>query len=344
MKTVSHSKITMYQTCPKKFEYHYIKKIKDPITHSALLFGSALDQTVNTILNDKKQDKLDTCKNYQELFKNNWKQGIVNEQKVSVPRCVDIAYSESDVDYELIKTDIAKHKELLLKKRQHTQLRMDKNDVADMNEVFWECLLVKGQLMIKTFIIEFLPTVKEILAVQRKVTINNTDGDAVEGYVDFVVDFGEGPVICDLKTSSIKYDYHSASNSPQLTTYVNALKPEFKTNKTAFVVLYKQIVKNKIKVCEECFVSSTGRAMKCDNIVEGSRCNGQWTIDIDPAARMEVIHGFVSNSFEENVMENYSTILHAIREEIFPRNWGNCMAYNKLCPYFEACHKGKKID
>jgi len=343
MKKLSYSRIKSYQECPKKFEYHYIKKIRDPIAQSSLLFGSALDKTINDMLLDKKNNNLKKLGEYVKAFRENWRFGYVNDILTELKHCTDIAYAESDIDYEIIKTDIKRHKELVEKKKEVTQLKMGKKDVAEMNAVFWECLAVKGRCMVETFYKVFLPDIKEVLEVQKRVSLKNADGDEVEGYVDCVLDLGDGPVICDLKTSSIKYTGYSANISPQLATYVNALRSEYNTNKVAFIVLYKQMMKDKIKMCETCLVQCMSQARKCDNIIEGIRCNGAFTTDINPKAKLEVITGFIKDSFEEHVMENYHTILHAIREEIFPRNWNSCMAYNRPCPYMEACHKGKKI-
>lgn len=349
MKKISYSRVTLYKTCSKKFYYKYVKNIKDPINHSALFFGSALDATTNGMLMDLKNGNLKQLAHYQEAFYKNWLFGRVEDKMVSLPRNVTMAYAESDMDYELIpnidRADIIKHKNLVDLKKQVGQLNMSRAEVEDLNALYWECLKNKGRTMVETLYYNFLPQIKEVIAVQKKVSLVNDTGEEVEGYLDFVLDFGDGPVICDLKTSTIKYDPRSASRSPQLATYAFATRQEYNTHRTAYVVVYKQILKNKIKICTTCLVDgSDSRAKTCDSIIDGKRCKGEWTIDIKPQARLEIIHGTIDPAFEEKVVEDYATMLQAVDAGIYMRNWDACMAYNKPCTYYEYCHKNKKEE
>ena len=52
--TLSYSGLEKYKTCPRLFKYHYIDKIRDKRKSSALLFGNAIDEALNALLETKK--------------------------------------------------------------------------------------------------------------------------------------------------------------------------------------------------------------------------------------------------------------------------------------------------
>lgn len=324
--------------CGKKFQYHYIENLREHKTTGALLFGSALDKTFNELLLDVKNNSKKEVKYYSDLFEKNWTTGEINKVVYNIRDCEFIEYAESDIDYDLLSHEAALEQRELHDRKKFLNLEQFKL----LNTHYWDSLLGKGQIIIESLYNVFIPKIKEVLEVQGKIQITNSDQDEIEGYVDCVLDLGNGPIICDLKTSTRKYAYDSANISPQLALYAHALKQKYSTNKTAYIVVYKNLLKNRVKICEKCYFDGSGsRAKTCTNEQSGSRCLGNWVEQVESSAKIEVIEGVISESFENNVLENFQDVLHGVKNQVFPRNWSSCTAFNKPCPYIDKCYKGK---
>ncbi len=73
--------------CPKEFDYHYNERIRPTTKSSALLFGSAIDKALETLLTTKSKTKA------KDVFK---------KEFIEQP---DVVYHEKDLDLELITQD-----------------------------------------------------------------------------------------------------------------------------------------------------------------------------------------------------------------------------------------------
>lgn len=366
-KTLSYSQLNTYLACGEKYRLHYVEKLRETVTSAALLFGSALDQTVNEMLLDKKKDQLKTISYYQTKVRSNWQTQPINRNPEDLPESLLIAYSDADHDYDLLTdSDIAvlydraktlipaelpeapKRESLreaygkLAAIKKHIGIENIQEDTARyLNLENWHVMLRKGELMVTAIYEKVLPQIKEVVEVQKRVELANDNGDTTVGFIDSVLVFeGEDfPRITDLKTSARAYDPDAANVAPQLAGYGFALN----INKAAFIVLSKAIKKNKSKVCAVCgHNGSGGRAQTCDNGGKGKdRCGGAWIEQIQPEAQVEIIKGDINPVFEENVIENYEHVLKGINAEVFPRNFNSCMDFGRKCQFYSICHEGK---
>lgn len=349
---LSHSSATMFADCSMKWKYWYKDKLR-PVTQSAaLLFGSAVDQGINALLRQ-------TDKTPESMFEFFWRFQDVNGVRTYLPKCIDIVYSNTDYDEELLlEDDISKMKEELqieaplellgriYKYKEEVGFDgLSPEQKLVLNYANWLCLRRKGLLMIQAVKDEILPNVEEVLGVQEYVKLENSEGDLIVGYVDFVCRWKgyDNPIVFDFKTSSVEYTKDSVLTSPQLSLYVHALSEKYNTRNAGYLVLSKNIRKNKKKVCTKCSYENEGTSHKtCNNMVEGSRCNGDWKVTINPKVWVQIIVDEINEIVENNVIDNMDWINKSIKMELFHRNMSSCIKYNGKvkCPFYDKCYKG----
>lgn len=355
---LSHSQVNKYNECGKAYELHYRKKWRSTQQSAALLFGTAIDKACEVYLHTKDIDKT------YETFNKFWSEQELNGKPTKLHNCTEIVYSDNDLDLELldesdhdfiIKTysikdiyksidDITKGKELVGFKK------LSENDKQIFNSVNWLCMHKKGRLMLTKAIEWIDENIVELLGTQVRVDLENEDSDSILGFADLVarVKGYEKPIILDFKTSARAYESNAVKTSPQLALYVFSLKHKYgDTNLGGFVVFQKNIRKNKEKICSICGYDGTGgRHKKCDNIVKGSRCNGEWNEKINPSVIVQVVIDEVDELFQNRVVENYNEVNKGIKADIFPRNWKSCVQYNGkvICPFYSYCHRDQTDD
>ena len=212
----------------------------------------------------------------------------------------------------------------------------------------WLCLNRKGLVMLKAYSEQVLPKIKEVLAVQKSVEIENDSGDRLVGFIDLIVETVDGKrYVLDNKTSSIQYDPNSPQRSQQLILYYHITKEEYKLDGVGFVVMYKHILKNKKKTCSVCGNNGTGKRHKtCDaeHKEHAGRCNGDWEEVINPDARIEFIVNTVPEAAENLVMETFDEANNGIKNKMFGPNLQACHTGSIYCDYYNYCWTGNSDD
>jgi hypothetical protein len=152
--------------------------------------------------------------------------------------------------------------------------------------------------------VEVLPKIHEVFSVQEKVSLPNSSGDHITGYIDFVASFVDDPstvYIIDNKTSSTAYKPDSVQNSEQLSTYC-----EFKeTNKAAYIVVEKKFRKR------------------------------------EPRIRINIIKDTIPEAMFDKTFKGFDDVLSGIKANKFEKNEDSCYAYGCKCQYFDIC-KGRE--
>ena len=355
---LSHSQIARYSQCAKSYQYHYIDKLRPTTTSGALLFGSALDSALNILLleNDLKKAK--------EEFVIKFTDGEINGEKVYIPTSTQVVYAYNDFDSDLLDkkvykeikdifgeqygTDISSvlgyYKELTSKKSTQGLGSFNESDRKLYSFVNWLSMRAKGMVMLKAYKKKILPKINKVLAVQKEVLLENEDGDSVVGFIDLIADIKDyGVVVLDNKTSAREYAPDSVVTSPQLALYMHSVYEEYKTRKAGYIVLRKNLMKNRVKVCSVCeFDGSSSRHKTCNNVINNVRCNGEWTETIDPDVFIQFIIDEIPEQTEALVLENANVVNEAIKANIFPRNLNSCNNYyGGQCAYYDLCYKNK---
>jgi len=201
--------------------------------------------------------------------------------------------------------------------------------------------------MLGAYAEQVLPKINKVLSVQEKVELPNDNGDSITGFVDLVADIkGHGVVILDNKTSAMEYAMDSVVMSPQLSLYLHILEEKYNTRKAGFIVLRKQIVKNRKKICSKCGHDGSGARHKtCDNVVDDVRCHGEWTETIDPKVNIQFIVDEIPERTEEIVLENMDNANQAIKNGVFTRNFTACSnTFGGDCVYKSLCFKDSMVN
>lgn len=356
MTRLSHSAITKYQTCPKAYYYHYRELLRDTKTSAALLFGSAIDKALGSLLQDKSLDA-------EKIFEQEWEYSFINKTRVHIASNDNIVYSNTDFDKELLQ-EIDYDQLITISKKPKEDILPYYNSIVDKKKdrgidscsdleratyklANWLCLHRKGLLMVDAFRKKILPNIQEVYAVQREIKIDGDDGDSITGFIDFVAKWNDGrTVVFDIKTSSIHYDADSVLTSPQLAIYVAAVEQEFKTRTAGYIVFKKNILKNRTKLCSECNVEADkgSRVKTCAEEYSGARCGGVFIETLIPECDVQIIINDIPQRLESIVLDNYSDINTSIKSGVFPRNLQSCvMPYGK-CSFYDKCHYGKETN
>jgi hypothetical protein len=357
---ISHSRINEYISCSQRYKYKYVDKLQPISKNASLFFGSAIDLAIQSYLKDPQSD-------YMKVFETNWKRGHnSNNRWIWLYNSLEIDYSYRDYDPDLLtKEDEIKANDALKElnpgytgtfqdymeevtnnKKQRAYRHFSDNEKRYFNRLSWLSMNRKGQLMIKAFIDDIAPKIDKVLMVQKRIDLKSNNGDALTGYVDMVLDIKEmGTIIFDLKTASMPYENLETMISQQLGIYAAVLGPEINSYKVGYIVLLKNIKKEKIKTCKSCHFRGEGSHKTCNNLIydkKGSkvRCNGGWEITINAKAETQMLVDELSESNRDAILNTVGEVTHAIKEGIFFRNSQSCLSYGG-CPYLDYCYKGK---
>jgi hypothetical protein len=358
---LSYSAATKFTECGKAYEYHYIQKLRPKVQSAALLWGTAIDKGIEASL--KGYDGI-------SVFNDLWKCQYINGIKTNLSTCIDISYSSSDLDldvlddkdfvliknYKAIKEELKtndnvlnKISEIINKKEKYTGFKnLPEEEKLFINYVFWLSLRKKGEIIIQSFNNKIKPKIKKVYSTQEEVKLENEIGDSIIGYADLVCEFDgyDKPVIIDFKTSSIPYEADSVITSPQLSLYLHALSEKYNnTRYCGYIVFYKRLDKEKLKICKLCGSDGTGKRHKtCDNIVDNKRCNGEWNETIKFDVSIDVIIDTIPTRTESIILEKMDDVNTLIKQGIFTRNFLACKKAWGVCPYFNKCFYDKDDD
>lgn len=323
---ISHSACQRYQGCGESYRLHYKERLRSRKIGSALFFGNALDDAFSRLLLDKKPDKTPEERDQlvftpEQVFELKMleTQNDVGEI-VAIPQSPLADYYTSDFDPALFSPEvigklqdfapglqtlediIAFHETCkeAISPRSKKRRRLPEDEFILYNYINWLSLFEKGKLLLQAYKTEVMPQIHTVYAIQKNISIINEHGDEITGKIDFIASFTDKPdvpVICDNKTSSKPYSDDSVRTSEQLATYCEA-EQNFNA---AYVVVEKKI-----------------RAKA-------------------PKVRVSVIKDTVPEKMLQITFDNYEKVVHNVSAEKFERNWDNCFAFGKVCPFYRLC-------
>ena len=346
--------------CGKSYQYHYIDKLRPNTTSGALLFGSALDSALNVLLTGGKSALEQAEVEFEKSFTNADINGVVTY----IPTSTQVVYANSDFDSDLLsKEDYQSIKELfkeqynsgtdsvledykkLSERKSISSINsFSKEELEFFNYMNWLSMRRKGMLMLTAYTKKVLPKITKVHEVQRKVSLVNEAGDEIVGFVDLIADVKDiGTVVLDNKTSAREYAEDSVITSAQLSLYMHALYEQYNTRNAGYIVMRKGVIKNRTKICGTCGYDGSGARHKtCSNVVNGVRCNGEWTETFNFDINIQFIVNEIPEQTETIVLENSDTINESIKAGLFPRNLNSCENYyGGRCVYFDLCYKNK---
>lgn len=356
----------MYSTCGHKYKLHYLSGLREKFFHSALAFGSAIDESLNTLL--LKRDLNEAI----QQFDKTWSFQFINKKYTELSHSDILVYAATDFDADLLtENDVKKLEEHLKQnnieggylevfnniKAKKTTKGFDNlhpGEIVYYNYANWLSLRQKGYIMLNSYNTKIMPKIKKVLAVQHKFQLENSEGDIVVAIADLIAEWEDGSILLlDNKTSARAYTDDQASHSQQLIVYYHALKEEYKIDKVGFIVLNKGMLKNKTKICSKCgFDGSSGRSKTCDQEhagivvkrgkeVEGFvRCDGEWLTKCSPEAWIDTIINDVSEAAEDLVLSSFDEAANGIKLGVYYKNLSGCRNGAFQCQFYRLCwHK-----
>jgi hypothetical protein len=341
MKYLSFSAYQKYITCPHSYDLYYNKRIRPIGTPAHLPFGSAIDVGLNQLL---LQDP-----NYYRVCKRETRKLLAK----------GVTFSPFDFDGELL----GEKERALLQRALRMCARypgdtpdqlvkalfykISKGDVLTANQqkaLAIACtisLREKAKLMFESYKRTVLPKIKKVHKVQEYVNWSDAEGNKYTGVIDLLCEMHgfEGLVLPDHKTSSMYYEEDAALTSMQLAVYAHVLKPTW----VGFIVLNKQIKKNRVKTCAKCGNDGTGKRHKtCDFETDFGRCNGDWIETVRPEATIQILINKIPARNSEIAVDALEQTHKGITNGVFPRNLNVCKnIYGKPCPNIKLCWEGK---
>jgi hypothetical protein len=311
---LSHTALTMYIEAPKKYFLHYIRKIRPAKTKSAFVFGHALDEAFNSLFMTRDITEA------QNIFLHNMKEIVVNGVKVDdVEQSMLVTYTKKDLDSELI---------------EHYGGTLSTNPA-------WVSLCLKGKLMLDAYNKEVMPNIKSVISVQKRVSLKNEVDDEIYGLLDAIVVWKNNKTyLIDNKTSSVKYDKDSVKESNQLALYHYIEKDNVEIDGCGFIVIDKNINKNRVKICTRCGHSGNGMHKTCDALVGNKRCGGSWTITIHPSVNIEVLFDKIEEEQELRVIGEFDKVNSALQADYYPCGPNGCYSKFGPCVYKKFCETG----
>lgn len=345
---LSHSGLGKYNHCSEMFNLHYNHKIRPSGTTSALLFGSAIDVAAEHYLLNGDKDLAIT------KFVETWKQQEINGILTDLQTSTEVSFHVNDFDHELLTES---DNQLIIKDTVHATISDFIEGAATPKQIIfahWLSLYRKGLLIIEAFMNWADNNIEEVLEAQCMIELEDGEGNEITGKADFVIKMKgyDIPLLVDLKTAARYYERDSVKKSEQLSIYYYFLKatkyPEMK--RAAYLVLQKQIKKNREKTCLKCGFVTHGMERKCavETVEEGKRgkmkkgrCNGEFSVQIFPEVTVQFIHDEIPEHFIQETVDSFGYVINQINEKKFEKNLDGCHSYyGRECPYKKYCESG----
>jgi hypothetical protein len=345
--TLSHSAREKFKLCSYEYKLHYIEKLRSESIGSPLIFGTAIDEACEDFVINRNSSRA------REIFRRTMKEQEINGELTQLQETTKINYLDNDFDHELLlESDnklLAENSVFTTAKQAYDELK-GKEERTELekkiwNFIHWISLYRKGHLLVNAFMDFADENIEHVYATQPVVEFEDENGNKITGKADFIakVKGHSKPVVLDLKTSGRYYDKNSVKDSDQLALYVAYFREFYPgMEKAGYVVLNKNIKKNRQKICNKCGHDNSGSNVKtCKNVIEGVRCNGDFTIEIFPEATVQFVFDKVPEEKIEAVIQEFNETMGAISEETYTQNWDSCIRFKKFkCPYYEFCRSG----
>ena len=351
---LSYSGANRYKTCPEKF--YFAKRYKTKKINSAFFFGKAVEEGVtallmgSTVTEAKRifEDNLTTEDYNKEFARIIWDNPLVEFYASDYDRRLLVNEDEKFNNYakELLGEKAKSWEEELedVIERNKKKKRLKNGQQQFYNRVVWTCCLRRGNVMIESFEKDILPQIESVVKVkdqflvQKEISLKNTEGDTVIGFIDYVLKLKNSskPIIFDLKTSYARYDMHKLNSSEQLKTYVAGIGGAAGTSKAGYIVMVKKIKVN--KSCDACGAKREGLAKNCKKCGKGKYTKMDFECDI------QLVYKDFKEEDVDEVLEDYSQLAIAIKNNVTYKNAGNCNMFNRPCEFYEICWGKKKPE
>lgn len=358
----SYSQSSTFKDCSQHWYWRYKEKLEGEDSGASTFFGSAVDSAVMHLL----EGGLHTFKD--EFSKLWYCQKDRKKNDVMIYDNENIIFGYSDFDKDVLReADIEtlgeQVKELQLeqlgkdpievykavakiKKNPYKKIRT--NELKYFNRASWLSMHQKGLILLDSFYEQFYPKIEKVLTTQKFALLKDQEtGDIIQGVIDMVLKLKgyEKPIIFDLKTASKSYTQEQIDFSDQLTLYAAMEGHKYNTDQVGYVVLSKNINKEKESYCGSCGHKKQGKHRTCNNQVtkDGAtvRCNGEWQDKVLLKPKVQILIQSKSEKEIQRVLDEQINIITAMKNNTIFKNTSKCTSwYGGICPYKKLCWEG----
>ena len=340
---ISYSSSTCFKACPEKHYLSYILGCRPKEEGASLSFGIAVDEAIGMLLRAKRDNQeLPKLEQVQNEFLFHSEKGF--EQHFD---SMKLRYTKADVDPKVFNQEDWATISLFEKElhcsmeearkafNQKSFKKMSSDEDRMYSRLGFLSLKAKGKLMIEAFYKEVLPEIEEVVAVQHKFE-GEIGGYKLIGYLDLIAKMKgyEKPIVLDLKTAAVEYEWDSIQLSDQLLTYLLYVGKDLDTHLAGFIVLLKGISTDIF--CSKCGTPKTSNHKTCPIEINGKRCGAEWTEK--PKAKTQILIDEVTDKKLERFEKDLGNITSIMGSGLRYKNFGNCKEYG-MCNFFGACHK-----
>ncbi len=317
-----------YNQCGRWYFLHYLRGIREKVTGSALIFGSAFDKGLNTLLVTE-NPHLDYLEEAKLVFLKAMQTNKLNYVDIDLETTDLVSYGNEDFDDDILtdsdrdqilsefsEDDIPDfsfktfHKDCLELKRAKT---LKGKKLRQFNYMSWVSLKRKGLLFLDAYNEQVLPNIKRIIAIQKEFSVKNDEGDEFNGFIVLIAEYHDGRiVIFDNKTSASRYKDDSVVTSKQLASYYGILEElnldlDPKQVHIGYIVIVKKIRKKKL-----------------------------------PLVDIQILIEKPNEKLVEEVFSNYDEVNKAIHDGKFPAKPETCRGFFGKC--FCSLKKEETVD
>lgn len=337
--------------CPKLYALKREDKLIPNYASSALIFGIAMDEALNYMLDPKPRPQKDVY----QVFVEHFTTFDFNGDEIYLFDTDKVKWHHLDYDPDILSKDdkfaclisCRKHgfkgddvddlaRTLTYKCKKEGFDSISSNQKKALSALCWKSLTCKAELLLKAYVINILPQIEKVESVQSEFHMY-TGTNMIRGKIDMIANIkNHGRVLIDHKTSTRPYTEGAARFDPQLLLYADRVH----CDKVGFITLVKTIEKNRTKICIKCQHNGTGRQHKtCPVLVNGIRCGGGWHEEIEPEGIVQMIIADASDKDKDLVRNAVSTTAKAVEAGHFPQNLYSCdKMYGERCPFYDKCY------
>lgn len=331
-KPLSFSGYKRFIDCPQFYKYHDIDKDRPGKYTSALAQGTMMDDIFNELLLNPDMDTntavATAFEKYvdepMDFFTVDYDPDIIDpaEMAALVLKATAMGWKGDNFN-DMIKNLLA------------AQGNLSKNQEEILRYACWLSIKKKALLWIESYKKWIMPRFEKVHHVQKEFTYDIGNGK-VRGILDFAATLKDGRrVLFDNKTSKYAYEPDAPLLSPQLALYAHVEKYDY----VGFVVMNKQINKNKVKTCQNCgAITKGGKHRTCAEVIDGARCHGKFDVKVSPSAYVQIQVEKIPQRNKDLIVQAMNDTISCIDSKQFPRNLTNCNSkFGKPCVYFNKC-------
>lgn len=306
MKNISYSAWSKFLLCPRMFDICYNEELVGEYTTSALVFGSAIDESINQLL----LNGVDPVQTFQENFK-------YEDMEF-------VKFHKKDLNMSLF-----------------TQDQADQLENKSDHYKSWAALRVRGRVLLEHYVQEFLPNITEIISVQQELASNRRGFLDLKAKTKMT---GDKVVIIDNKASYYDYPEDAAEFGAQLALYAEEEGVDYVA--FCVLLKDIQTKKKKVcKKCGYKVVGGSHKTCNKGKGKDRCHGEWDYEVEYFPRIQWIVgkPSQHTRKTMQKSIKGVERMIADCDKNGHYPFNFSTCkFVFGRQCEYYNYCHKQDK--